>query len=42
MTVRAVWQQVGWQNDIRELFGMEPMSPTSWPVILVITLRWRR
>ncbi len=38
MTVMGVWQQVGWQNDIRELFGMEPTSPTSWPVILLTTV----
>ena len=34
----GVWKQVGWQNDIRELFGMEPISPTSWPVILLTTV----
>ena len=36
--VTSVWQQVGWQNDIRELFGMESVSPTIWPVILLTTL----
>ena len=38
MTIQGVWKQVGWQNDIRELFGMEPTSPTSWPVILLTTV----
>jgi uncharacterized membrane protein len=38
MTVMGVWQQVGWQNNIRQLFGMEPTSPTSWPVILLTTV----
>ncbi len=38
MVVHGVWSQVGWQNDIRELFGMEPTSPTSWPVILLTTV----
>ncbi len=38
MTVQAVWKQVGWQNNIRELFGMEPTSPTTWPVILLTTV----
>lgn len=38
MTVQGVWKQVGWQNDIRALFGMEPTSPTSWPVILLTTV----
>ena len=38
MTVQGIWKQVGWQNDIRELFGMESVSPTSWPVILLTTI----
>jgi uncharacterized membrane protein len=38
VTVRAAWQQVGWQNDLRERFGMEPVSPTTWPVIALVTL----
>lgn len=38
MTVQGVWKQVGWQNDIRALFGMAPTSPTSWPVILLTTV----
>jgi uncharacterized membrane protein len=37
MTVNGVWKQVGWQNNIRELFGMEPTSPTTWPVILLVS-----
>ncbi|GAA4404482.1 alpha/beta-hydrolase family protein [Fodinibacter luteus] len=31
------WKLVGWQNDIRALFGMEPTSPLIWPVVLVVT-----
>ncbi len=38
MTVQGVWKQVGWQNDIRQLFGMESVSPTVWPVILLTTV----
>jgi uncharacterized membrane protein len=38
LTVRAAWQQVGWQNDLRERFGMDPVSPTTWPVIALVTL----
>ena len=38
LTIAAVWQQVGWQNDTRELFGMEPVSPRTWPVILLTTV----
>lgn len=32
----AVWQFVGWQNDLRALFGMESISPTVWVVIAVV------
>lgn len=32
------WKLVGWQNEIRELFGMEPTSPTIWPVVIVVAL----
>jgi uncharacterized membrane protein len=35
-TVRAVWQQVGWQNDIRQTFGMAPVSAITWPVIVAV------
>ncbi|MEO6996646.1 MAG: alpha/beta-hydrolase family protein [Terracoccus sp.] len=34
----AVWRLVGWQNEIRSLYGMEPTSPTVWPVIVVVTV----
>ena len=30
----SAWRQVGWQNEIRTLFGMAPVSFTEWPVIL--------
>ena len=31
------WRLVGWQNEIRALFGMESISPAIWPVVLVVT-----
>ena len=34
----AVWRLVGWQNQIRSLYGMEPTSPTVWPVIVVVAI----
>lgn len=37
LTFLAVWRQVGWQNDTRELFGMGPVSPASWVIIIVVT-----
>jgi uncharacterized membrane protein len=38
LTILSVWQQVGWQNDVRELFDMEPISPTVWLPIVVVTV----
>ncbi|MER7071305.1 alpha/beta-hydrolase family protein [Terrabacter sp. NPDC000476] len=32
------WRQVGWQNEIRTLYGMEPSSPSTWPVIIGVTV----
>ncbi|MDO8731725.1 MAG: alpha/beta-hydrolase family protein [Actinomycetota bacterium] len=32
----SVWRQVGWQNEIRELFGMKPVSYTTWPAIIIV------
>ena len=32
------WRMVGWQNEIRTLFGMESTSPTIWPTIIAITV----
>ena len=38
LSILSVWQQVGWQNDVRDLFGMDPISPTVWVPILPVTL----
>lgn len=38
LVIRTVWQQVGWQNEVRAIFGMDPVSWTSWPVILVVAV----
>ena len=32
----AIWAYVGWQNDLRLTFGMEPLSPLVWPVIVIV------
>ena len=32
------WRLVGWQNEIRSMFGMPATSPLIWPVIVVITI----
>ncbi|MCZ6736735.1 MAG: alpha/beta-hydrolase family protein [Actinobacteria bacterium] len=34
----SIWRQVGWQNDVREIFGMESISPSVWLLIVPITL----
>ena len=36
--IGGVWRQVGWQNEIRTIFGMPSISFTIWPVILVVAL----
>ena len=32
------WKLVGWQNEIRAMFGMPATSPMIWPVVIVVTL----
>lgn len=32
----AIWAYVGWQNQARLNFGMEPLSPLVWPIIVVV------
>jgi uncharacterized membrane protein len=32
------WRLVGWQNQIRAMFGMETTSPLIWPVVVAVTL----
>jgi uncharacterized membrane protein len=34
----SVWRHVGWQNEVRALFGMDPSAPTVWFVIIPVTL----
>jgi uncharacterized membrane protein len=34
----SVWRHVGWQNEVRALFGVEPSAPTVWLVIIPVTL----
>jgi uncharacterized membrane protein len=34
----SVWRHVGWQNEVRALFGVEPSTPTVWLVIIPVTL----
>lgn len=34
----TVWQKVGWQNDIRMLFGMDPITPVGWGVTILVAV----
>lgn len=36
--VFSAWRQVGWQNEIRTLFGMPSVTWTVWPVIIGVAL----
>ena len=36
--VSAIWQYVGWQNEVRSIFDKEPISPVTWPVIVLVTV----
>ncbi len=38
LALLSIWRQVGWQNDVRELFDMAPTSPTVWLTIIVVTV----
>lgn len=35
----AVWQHVGWQNDVRAILGVDPVGPLVWaPIVAVAAL----
>jgi uncharacterized membrane protein len=34
----AVWQFIGWQNEIRRSFGMPDLTPDVWPIVVGVTL----
>ena len=36
--ILSTWKQVGWQNDIRLLYGMPPIGPDGWPLVAAVTL----
>lgn len=36
--VFSAWRQVGWQNEIRTMFGMPTVSWTVWPVIIGVAV----
>lgn len=38
LVVSGLWQHVGWQNDLRDLFGMDRQSPGVWITIVPVAL----
>ncbi len=38
LLIVSTWKQVGWQNDIRLLYGMPPIGPDGWPLVAAVTL----
>ncbi|MGI9576661.1 MAG: alpha/beta-hydrolase N-terminal domain-containing protein, partial [Microthrixaceae bacterium] len=38
VTVLSIWRQVGWQNEVRDLFGMDSITPTVWLPIAIATV----
>ena len=34
----TMWDHVGWQNDLREIFGMDPVTPMVWLVIVAVAI----
>jgi uncharacterized membrane protein len=34
----SMWHFVGWQNELRDLFGMDPVSPMVWIVIVAVAI----
>lgn len=38
LTVPAVWRHVGWQNEVRDIFGMPSAPPTVWIIIGLTTI----
>jgi uncharacterized membrane protein len=36
--ILAMWRHVGWQNELRELFGMDTVSPVVWLTIVAVAV----
>ena len=32
----AIWQYVGWQNEVRGIFDQPSITPVTWPVIVLV------
>ncbi len=38
ISVASVWRHVGWQNDVRALLEMDPITPAVWLPIVLVTV----
>lgn len=38
LVMAGLWGFVGWQNDVRGDFGMEPIGPAIWLIILLVAI----
>lgn len=38
INLSAIWQHVGWQNDVRNVFGMDQTSISRWVPIILVTV----
>jgi uncharacterized membrane protein len=36
LALAGMWRFVGWQNDVRDFFGMERIGPTVWLIVLPV------
>ena len=38
IVLSSIWDHVGWQNDVRDVFGMDPVSPIRWLPVSLFTI----
>lgn len=38
IVISSLWRHVGWQNNVRDLFGMDRVSPVVWLTIVPVAL----
>lgn len=38
LALAGMWRFVGWQNDVRDFFGMKRIDPTIWLIVLPVAL----
>jgi uncharacterized membrane protein len=38
IVLSSIWDHVGWQNDVRDVFGMDSVSPIRWLPVSLFTI----